>query len=283
MGWFSKAAPVPDPDEHLGMTWSEMGALTQFRVQLPCMLLLHALLYYKFSTDKNSYFHARPNMMAHYVPFLIAFIWMAYYGAYLWFFDETMNDPTFDKIWGYHPKSELITVSMLAIQSYDTPISIIVPDLRAFTFVMHHAVVLSLSILCLRYRAFYYYAVYFLGVIELSSPWLAIVDAMRDFPKLGERFPAINEVARVIFAVTFFAVRVVGWVPVSIGFWRDALSLLQEDAAMHTMPKWVPVFWLTTHAGLTCLQAWWASLILRAVYAMLTGDEEYRKNEAKNA
>ena len=33
---------------------------------------------------------------------------------------------------------------------YDTPISIIVPDLRAFTFVAHHAVVLSLSVLCLR-------------------------------------------------------------------------------------------------------------------------------------
>mmetsp|Transcript_10623 Transcript_10623/g.32672 ORF Transcript_10623/g.32672 Transcript_10623/m.32672 type:complete len:269 (-) Transcript_10623:52-858(-) len=268
-----------------------MASNTQLRAQLPAMLLLHAVLYRKFASDKTSYFHARPNIMAHYVPFLIAFIWMAFYGAYLWFFDPIMNDPSFDRIWGYHSQSELIVVSMLAIQSYDTPISIIVPDLRAFTFVAHHAVVLSLSILCLdrvrspprRYRAFYYYAVYFLGVIELSSPWLAVVDAMRDFPAIADRFPALNEVARVVFALMFYAVRVFGWVPVSIEFWRDALSLLQEDAAMHTMPKWVPVFWLTTHAGLTCLQAWWGFLILRAVYAMVTGDEEHRKNEAKSA
>ena len=32
-----------------------------------------------------------------------------------------------------------------------------------------------------------------------------------------------------------------------------------------------------------CLQVWWGYLILKAVYAMATGDEEARKNEAKNA
>ena len=30
-------------------------------------------------------------------------------------------------------------------------------------------------------------------------------------------------------------------------------------------------------------QVWWGFLILKAVYAMATGDEEARKNEAKNA
>ena len=52
---------------------------------------------------------------------------------------------------------------------------------------------------------------------------------------------------------------------------------------MHQMPKWVPAFWLFTHGFLTCLQVWWGFLILKAVYAMATGDEEARKNEAKNA
>ena len=35
-----------------------------------------------------------------------------------------------------------------------------------------------------------------------------------------------------------------------------------SDAAMHTMPKWVPAFWLFTHGFLTCLQVWWGYLIL---------------------
>ena len=49
--------------------------------------------------------------------------------------------------------------------------------------------------------------------------------------------------------------RIFGWFPVSYCFWRDALYLLfNNDAAMHTMPKWVPAFWLFTHGFLTCLQ-----------------------------
>ena len=144
---------------------------------------------------------------------------------------------------------------MLAIQSYDTPISMFIPELRQITFVLHHAVVLSLSILSLRYRAFYYYAVYFLGVIELSSPFLAVVDAARDYPKIAEKYPITNEICRVMFAIVFYIVRIFGWFPVSYCFWRDALYLLfNNDAAMHTMPKWVPAFWLFTHGFLTCLQ-----------------------------
>ena len=142
---------------------------------------------------------------------------------------------------------------MLAIQSYDTPISLCIPELRQITFVLHHAVVLSLSILSLRYRAFYYYAVYFLGVIELSSPFLAVVDAARDYPKIAEKYPVTNEICRVMFAIVFYIVRIFGWFPVSYCFWRDALYLLfNSDAAMHQMPKWVPAFWLFTHGFLTC-------------------------------
>ena len=39
--------------------------------------------------------------------------------------------------------------------------------------------------------------------------------------------------------------------------------------------------WGARHSIAT--QVWWGYLILKAVYAMATGDEEARKNEAKNA
>ena len=58
-----------------------------------------------------------------------------------------------------------------------------------------------------------------------------------------------------MFAIVFYIVRIFGWFPVSYCFWSDALYLLfNSDAAMHTMPKWVPAFWLFTHGFLTCLQ-----------------------------
>ena len=174
-------------------------------------------------------------------------------------------------------------VSMLAIQMYDVPASLIVPDLRQITFVLHHLIVLCLAWVALRYRAFYYYGAYFMGVIELSTPLLSVVDSMRDFPKLGDAYPMANEICRVAFGIVFLAVRVVGWIPVSIHFWRDCLGLFEDGADLHTMPLWVPGFWLATHAALSCLQLYWASLIVRAVWAMATGDEEYRKIEAKSA
>lgn len=312
MGLFGKRAPAVDPDAHIGKTSAEILALPQLQIQFACIVLVHVLAYVAFSR-KDSYFHSRPNIIAHYIPrgsgaralrarapppsfaaryrstrarsrrFLLSFIWMASYGDYLWLFDEALADPGFDRIWGYHGGAEKIVISMLAIQSYDVPVSLIVPDLRQITFVLHHAVVLTLAWIAMRYQAFYFYGVYFLGVIESSSPFLAAVDAFRDFPKLAERWPNTNEACRITFAVVFYVVRIVGWVPVSKMFWLDALSLLEEGAALHTMPRWVPAFWLLTHAGLSCLQAWWGFLILKALWALVTGDESARANEAKSA
>ena len=125
---------------------------------------------------------------------------------------------------------------MLAIQMYDVPASLIVPDLRQITFVLHHLIVLCLAWVALRYRAFYYYGAYFMAVIELSTPLLSVVDSMRDFPKLGDAYPMANEVCRVAFGIVFLAVRVVGWIPVSIHFWRDCLGLF-EDAAKPGAPR----------------------------------------------
>ena len=244
-------APVIDPDEWYGKSLGETFGNRHFQLQLVAMMGLHAALYYYFKGNPKSAFHANPNKMGHYVPFLIAFQFMAVYGTYIWLTDTDFH--TIDATWGYHPGAETILFSMLAIQSYDTPISMFIPELRQITFVLHHAVVLSLSILSLRYRAFYYYAVYFLGVIELSSPFLAVVDAARDYPKIAEKYPITNEICRVMFAIVFYIVRIFGWFPVSYCFWRDALYLLfNSDAAMHTMPKWVPAFWLFTHGFLTC-------------------------------
>ena len=195
--------PVIDPDEWYGKSFGETFGNRHFQLQLVAMIALHAALYYYFKGNPKSAFHANPNKMGHYVPFLIAFQFMAVYGSYIW-----LTDPDFHKIdatWSYHPGAETILFSMLAIQSYDTPISLCIPELRQITFVLHHAVVLSLSILSLRYRAFYYYAVYFLGVIELSSfTFLAVVGAAGTPKNRRKRYPVTNEICRVMFAIVFY-------------------------------------------------------------------------------
>ena len=90
--------------------------------------------------------------------------------------------------------------------------------------------------------------------------------------------------ARAAFIVAFFAVRVIGWIPVSVDFWSDVLALLPGGGApTHAMPTAVAYSWLFFHLGLTLLQFHWGRLIASAAYAMLVGDASTRANEAKSA
>lgn len=245
---FRSMTPTADPDEWYGKSLGETFGSRHFQVQLVAMMGMHAALYSYFKGNPQSAFHANPNKMAHDVPFLIAFVCMAIYGTKIWLTDEDYHKT--DATWGYHEGAETIIFSMLAIMVYYTPISLYLR--HHATFVLHHAAAVSLSILSLRYRAFYYYAVYFVGIIESIQPFLAVVEAARDYPKIAQKYPITNEACRVLFPIVFYIVRILGWFPMSYYFWRDALCLFNENAAMHTMPKWVPAFWLFTHGFLTC-------------------------------
>lgn len=270
-------------DEHLGMSWAEIFSIPQLQIQLPAIILVHGLFHFLLTRWKTGPFASRAGYTAHYIPFIVCFFWMAVYGVYLWLYDEQLADPSFDRIWGAHEGATTLVISMLSIQLYDLPISFVIPDLRQVTFILHHAVVLTLAFIALRYRAFLYYGVYFFGVIESSSPFLAMVDGFRDFPKLANKFAVTNELCRVGFAVVFYAVRIIAWVPVSIGFWRDAFRLLSGEVPMHTMPKYIVCFWLFVHLGLTLLQWHWGIIIAKGAYYMAIGDTSARENEAKGA
>lgn len=279
----SKAPPPIAPDAPLGMTYSEIFALPQLQMQLTAIVVVHLFLAWSLPKWKNGPFAVKPQTAAHLAPFITCFTWMAYQGVSLWLFDPVIADPSFDRKFGEHAGAQTLIVSMLAIQLYDVPTSIIIPEMRELTFILHHIVVLILGFAALRFRAMYYYGVYFFGVIESSSPLLALVDTMRDFPKLGAAFPVLNEVARVGFAITFFTVRIICWVPVSYEFWRDMLSHFKADAPLHGMPLSIVAFWLATHFFISMLQVHWGLIIVKAAIAMAKGDLSARENEAKGA
>lgn len=171
-------------------------------------------------------------------------------------------DPQF----GYHPGAQRIVDSpasfnhstnmrvicispqvavMVGVQLYDIPSSLLIGGVLASpNFVAHHIIVFlcvsserlcrlgifRLATFALYYRFALYYGVFFMGVIELSTPILAFVDLFRDFPKFAAAFPITNEIFRAMFAIAFFAVRIILWLPASIGFWRDTVPLLSLEA-----------------------------------------------------
>lgn len=297
MGWpWQRPAPVKmDPDAHLGMSYAEIFGQQQLHVQLVLIVAVHAVSHFllrrypgPFARPKNDDDKEAPKMksltyIAHYAPFLVTFACMAVYGCWLWLTNEELADPAFDRTWGAHEGAKALVTSMLAIQLYDVPVSLAIPELRVFTFVAHHCVVLTLAIAALRFQAFLYYGVYFMGVIECSTPLLALVDAFRDFPRLAELLPVVNELSRVGFAVAFFTVRIFGWVGVSVCFWIDALKLFKEGAPRHQLPLYIVLTWLVAHAGLTLLQWHWGIKIAKAAFAMALGDNSMREKEAQGA
>ena len=51
----------------------------------------------------------------------------------------------------------------------------------------------------------------------------------RNYPLLEQRYPAANAAARVSFALSFLALRVVGWWPVCLPYLRDLWALAPDE------------------------------------------------------
>ena len=76
-----------------------------------------------------------------------------------------------------------------------------------------------------------YYAFFFVGIAEATNIPLTVVDACRAFPKLKEQIPKTNTMARLIFAISFFIVRVFWWPYVSYTFWLLSIDLIRNGDA----------------------------------------------------
>lgn len=216
-----------------------------------------------------------PQLAAHFLPQLICFALAVYWAAFDWLFRGTIpEDAMAFGIGGYLPEGERIACLMLAFQLYE--LSACIPDgtqrLRGTVneLVGHHVTVVILSYLVYYHQAFQYFAPVFMGVPEVSSLPLTIVDLFRQFPTLKQSFPATNELARNVFAVTFLGFRAVYWPLCSITFWRACLAA-HAGPAMAGVSTWVVYVFEVANVLMTCLQWYWASIILGAIVSMATG------------
>ena len=155
----------------------------------------------------------------------------------------------------------------------------------------------------------------FFCVIETSTIPLIGVDLFKTFPSLAERYPVSKQVCRVVFAASFLIVRVLLWLPVSYSFWSDnvAVYLATSDVRgskatkswtniLSTLVQPLPfaggsagvrprsigsakvpsyaffLFWVA-NVALTCLQLYWASLIVRAIVGKMTKTKRRRRRD----
>ncbi|KAJ8610342.1 hypothetical protein CTAYLR_003856 [Chrysophaeum taylorii] len=280
--WVKKAPPVVETinPEPLGIPYAEVFTDPIVLVVTIAMTAIFLVLRKLFGHPK-SMFASNPPIAAHAFTFMLPFVYLAIRGLNIWYFDDSLH--RIDRRFGDHSGGRHLIAVMIGTQIFDIPSSILIGGpLAAPNFVVHHVVVLSLAILALRYRFAFYYGVYFMGVTELSTPLLAFVDLFRDFPKFALKFPNTNETVRISFAIAFFWVRIISWLPISVKFWSDAFGMLADTLPRNALPKGVLYLWLVVHTFLTILQHWGIK-IAKAAYLMAIGDKSAREIEAKGA
>jgi hypothetical protein len=121
--------------------------------------------------------------------------------------------------------------------------------------------------------------VFFFCLVEISSFFLGIKGVFDANPRLSEAFPLVNTVNRLLFAVSFVALRIVWWPFVSVDFWMKAIEMLRDGSCR----DWrISAVFMVSNAFMTYLQFMWGALIIKMAVRAVKG-EKGKPKDAKVA
>lgn len=245
---------------------------------------------------------------AHQVVALPLMFVLTYIGWRDWFFDPNKYDEGLtatDRIFGYsNPNDIPLAVGSGAILLWDIPMGFISPPLRDPIMWAHHfGMFIVSSTMCGLFCKWgnmlgYYYGALYFGVIELSSILLTFIDIWH--PKyvhyykwlnakhsddksiaLAKLLKSVNEVARILFALSFLALRGMYFPYVSFRHAVPDLLVAYENPP-DGVPKWTGYFLAGMISLFALLQAYWGLLIAKqAKKALLGGDGKDEKSRSR--
>ena len=171
---------------------------------------------------------------------------------------------------------EMILVNC-GFQIWDFLISFGHPKLCSTEMLLHHSLAAALALTGLHMGFAQYYGAFFLGVTEISSVQLVIVDVGKYYPEFARKHPMVDLFFKFIFLLTFIAVRDVMFVKYSIQLFKDSFAVLQ--AGTSSVPYMIKGF-LVTNVFFNVLQITWTKLLLDGVIETLRGkkDDKIKEN-----
>ena len=223
------------------------------------VILFRSLNWWEAKTRKGS---RGSDIMAFEIVAGLCVTYLAVVGVIAYFklcpeWDHTSIDN--DHFYGYSQFVEdHLIAPMISYQGWNALLCLFNADLRDPAMIGHHIATGSLAYFGL-HPYVHYYGLFFFGFAELTNIPLTIVDIFKYFPDLKAKFPALNDLCRVAFAVSFILLRLLLWPYVSFEFWTGSLALLQEGKA-HSI--FVVSVFLGANIFLTGLQFFWGSKIV---------------------
>lgn len=161
---------------------------------------------------------------------------------------------------GFQSALQLTLVITAAKQLWNTVIGYKLNDLPA-EMLLHHILVLGLCLVQERTKYGMPYGIFFIGIAELSSIPLGLTKVLT-ISEAATRWPRVNTVCRMSFAVAFLCTRVVMWLYFAAWFWLDNFNAWGKELVEL---KWAAVVHLFSNGILTALQLVWAAKICLGV------------------
>lgn len=241
-----------------------------------------------------------PGFTAHQIVTLPLMVILTYVGMKDWFFNpykDVEGATATDRIFGYSNSNDIpLAIGSGAILLWDIPAGFSTPQLRDPLMWAHHIgmflVASTMSGLFCKWgnQLGYYYASFFFGVIEISSFFLTYVDLFHPKYKhyhvwlnkqdsgLKKILNDLNELARVLFAVSFLAIRGI-YFPYVV--FRSAIPDLLEayQNPPDGVPQWTCYFLIGSMSAFALLQAYWGVFIGKQIKKAFAGSEGGEKKK----
>lgn len=164
------------------------------------------------------------------------------------------------------PEAQALAVLMVAYQMYNIVTALSMSELCTLDHLAHHASTAILAWFVTTPLA-HYHALFFMGVVELTNFPLTFVDAAKAFPRLRDSMPVTNTACRILFALSFFAIRILAWSVMSLDFWGASVSSLRDGSSQDTV---VVLTFLVGNVLLTGIQFYWGCQLIGFVRKSLT-------------
>ena len=155
----------------------------------------------------------------------------AYYGVTGWFFEVDDFATEEQRLYSVSPAAVKVLQTNFAFQTWDFAVSFLHKELNAPEMLAHHSLAALLCYWGLTMPYMHYYAIYFMGVAEVSSVPLVLVDICKYYPEFAKRFPLVDLLSKLAFAAAFVAVRDVFWVYTAVTVWKDGVGILRRGTS----------------------------------------------------
>lgn len=179
------------------------------------------------------------------------------------------------RLFGYIADAEFLAAINFTFQLWDFFISLLIPEMRTAIMLTHHLAASLLSYCSVKYGVLHYYGHFFLGLTEVSSIFLVVVDLAKYFPPVPETFyhHFVMSFAAPGFVLSFFFYRFLYWWPVSYQLYKDVYTVtVKTDQAARQRPGNVCVLYmyLILNLPLGLLQVYWLTVIAEQVQKVIT-------------